>query len=350
MDQQLIFTNDTIPAIQKWVATVKPSTLFIVCDENTASRVGESILTALPQAQIITIGAGDKHKDLVSVSQIWEQMSANGGTRRSAVINAGGGMITDIGGFAAATFKRGVRFLNLPTTLLGAVDAAVGGKTGFNFNGLKNEIGDFAPADAVVISTRYFSTLPSEELLSGYAEMIKHGLISSREMFIQLLDFNISHADLDRLLPLLEENVMVKKHVVDVDPKEQGLRKALNLGHTPGHAFEAWALHRERPVPHGYAVAWGLVVDLILSHLRWGFPSEDLHLLASYVKAHYATPCITCDDYPELLEYMRHDKKNARVGEINFTLLAAPGDLRLDSLVPDDDIRAALDIFRDLTE
>ena len=227
------------------------------------------------------------------------------------VINVGGGVVTDMGGFAAATFKRGIRFINVPTTLLGAVDAAVGGKTGINFNGYKNEVGAFAEAYAVIVSTCYFGTLPADELLSGYAEMLKHGLISNREVYDRLLAYDITdQSQLPALLPLLRESIEVKRAIVREDPTERGIRRALNLGHTAGHSFESAAMESGRPVPHGYAVAWGLVVELILSHLRLGFPSDELHRFAAYIHRHYGARSIDCTANPTLLRFMHHQKKN----------------------------------------
>ena len=220
--------------------------------------------------------------------------------------------MTDLGGFAAATFKRGIRFINIPTTLLSAVDAAVGGKTGVNFNGLKNEIGVFKEAETVIISTVFFSTLPERELKSGYAEMLKHGLLDGEAVYNKLLDYDFDNVAGNGLLRLVEESVNVKRRIVEQDPFEQGLRRALNLGHTAGHAFESLALKRNSPVPHGYAVAWGMVVEAVLSHTEKGFPSAELYRLADYVCRHYGAFHITCDDYPELIEFMRHDKKRAR--------------------------------------
>ena len=238
-------------------------------------------------------------------------------------------------------------FINVPTTLLGAVDAAVGGKTGFNYNGLKNEIGAFAPASDVIISTCFFDTLPVQEMKSGFAEVLKHAMLSDRNEFLHLLDhdFNapINHDD---LLERLRRSVQVKVDIVARDPNEQGERKALNLGHTIGHAFESLAMKRGKPVPHGYAVAWGLVTEAVLSHLLLKFPSEDVHLLGNFVRDNYRDFPFTCDDYEELLELMRHDKKS-RDGEITCTLLAAIGDYRINQTVTPDDVTAALDILRD---
>ena len=274
-------------------------------------------------------------------------MERFGVTRHSLIVNLGGGMVCDLGGFAAATFKRGVRFINVPTTLLGAVDAAVGGKTGLNYNGLKNEIGAFAPASDIIISTRFFDTLPLPEMKSGFAEVLKHAMLSDRAEFLHLLDHDFSAPiNHDDLLERLQHSVQVKVNIVARDPNEQGERKALNLGHTVGHAFESLAMKRGKPVPHGYAVAWGLVSEAVLSHLLLKFPSDDVHRLGNFTRDNYRDFPFTCDDYHELLDLMRHDKKS-RDGEITCTLLTAIGDYHIDQTVTPDDVTAALDILRD---
>ncbi|MDE6557073.1 MAG: 3-dehydroquinate synthase, partial [Duncaniella sp.] len=211
--QKIIFTNDITPILVSLAAEMTPSSVFVVTDANVAAKVLPSL--GLPSEwEVIAVPPGDTNKDLDSLALIWRSLTSGGATRKSLVVNIGGGVVTDMGGFAAATFKRGVRFINVPTTLLSAVDAAVGGKTGINFEGYKNEIGVFANADAVVISTVTFSTLPPVEILSGYAEMIKHSLLEDRESFGRLLAFDISEADADRLLHLLEESVRVKERIV----------------------------------------------------------------------------------------------------------------------------------------
>lgn len=344
--QQLIFTNDVADALATQVRAMAPNRVYILTDTNTRA-IGLQLDSF--GATVLTIDAGDDHKTLQALASVWEALSSSGATRRSLLINVGGGMVTDLGGFAAATFKRGIRFINVPTTLLGAVDAAVGGKTGINFLHFKNEVGAFAPADAVIISTRFFATLPTAELRSGFAEMLKHGLISSAETYRRLLAFDITDADLDRLLPLLEENVAVKSRIVEQDPREQGIRKALNLGHTAGHAFESLAMERNAPVAHGFAVAHGLLVEMILSHLIEGFPSAELYAYADLLRQAYRpAPALSCDDYPRLLELMSHDKKNASANAINFTLLTAPGCPAIDRVASPDQIRTALDLYRDL--
>ena len=342
MKQNLIFTNDVTAAIEQLEDNGNHNIAVWIADANTARLVTPA------QHRLITIPDGDENKTLETVSHVWDEMERLGVTRHSLVINLGGGTVTDLGGFAAATFKRGVRFINVPTTLLGAVDAAVGGKTGFNFNGLKNEIGAFAPASDIIVSTRFFDTLPVKEMKSGFAEVLKHAMLSDRDEFLRLLDHDFARPiDHDNLLERLRRSVQVKVDIVARDPNEQGERKALNLGHTVGHAFESLAMQRSKPVAHGFAVAWGLVTEAVLSHIRMRFPGDDVHRLGAFVRDNYRDFPFTCDDYDELLALMRHDKKS-RDGEINCTLLTAIGDYRIDQTVTADDVTAALDILRDL--
>lgn len=353
MNEKLIFTNLVGQAIDGLVAdTAAPST-FVIVDVNTARYV-LPVLTeqskAVQNAHVITIKAGDMNKNLDSLQTVWKALHDAGATRSDVIINVGGGVVTDLGGFAGATFKRGMRVINVPTTLLGAVDAAVGGKTGINFNGYKNEIGAFVEPLASVVSTGFFNTLSQQELLSGYAEMLKHALLESKEELDTLLGYSVVYPifDSDKLLELLRRSVAVKQRIVDLDFTDRGARRALNLGHTIGHAFESLGLKRQSPVPHGYAVAWGCVVALVLSHLRLNFPSDTLHTFAQYVKTNYGAFDFDCDDYPQLIEYMKQDKKNESADHIRFTLLSDVGKPETNVEVSPDEIKNALDIYRDL--
>lgn len=346
--QKILYTNSVSETIDRLVTELSPSSVHIITDTHVEREVLPRLALSYP---VIAVEPGDTNKNIDSLTKIWAGLISQGATRKSLAINIGGGVVTDMGGFAAATYKRGIRFINVPTTLLAAVDAAVGGKTGINFEGLKNEVGAFAPADAVVISTSLFSTLPAEEMLSGYAEMLKHGLLSSENDYTELLGFDILDANLERLLPLLEKSVKVKERIVEEDPREKGIRRALNLGHTTGHAFESLAIHKGTPIPHGHAVAYGMLVEMILSHSLESFPSEELYRYSRYLKEQgYGTPSITCDDYASLIEYMRHDKKNDTCDSINFTLLSSPGQVLIDRTASEAQILAAFDIFRDLME
>ena len=261
-------------------------------------------------------------------------------------------MVTDLGGFAASTFKRGINYINIPTTLLAMVDASVGGKTGINFRGLKNEIGVFSNAASVIIHTQFLKTQDRENILSGYAEMLKHGLIADEGTWSELLRFGILDPDFAQLQRMVADSVAVKQRIVLEDPTEQGIRKALNLGHTVGHAFESMALRRSlvgddaSPILHGYAVAYGIISELYLSAVKTGFPTDKMHQTVAFIKEHYGKMAITCDDYPALYELMTHDKKNT-AGTINFTLLGDIGDIRINQTATKEEIYEALDFYRE---
>ena len=322
--------------------------LFILTDDNTARLCWPVIsgFIGLRHASLITIPASDAHKDLTSLSHVWQELSRQGATRHSCLICLGGGMVTDLGGFAAATFKRGIPFINLPTTLLAMVDASVGGKTGINFLGLKNEIGVFRQAEFTLIHTPFLSTLDTPNLYSGYAEMLKHGLLSDDDTRAALLNFDLGAPDLDLLSRMVADSVAVKERIVMADPLERGIRKALNLGHTIGHAIESWGMASGAQMLHGVAVAHGLVGELYLSNVLSGFPLDRLRMTVSYIHEHYGRPTFTCDDYPSLLELMRHDKKNIS-GSINFTLLSDVGSIRINQTASTELIQEALDFIRE---
>jgi 3-dehydroquinate synthase len=358
--QKVIIAEDLEQSLAEAIAECKHDRLFILVDETT-EKLCLPVVAGFPcvkGAKVITIGASDANKTLQSLSHVWEQLGQGGATRHTLLINIGGGMVTDLGGFAASTFKRGIQYINIPTTLLSMVDASVGGKTGINFNGLKNEIGVFNNASSVILDTQFLRTMDSENILSGYAEMLKHGLISNEKMWAELIEirneelemrnddhnfsFLISNSSFKKMLA---ESVAVKQRIVTEDPTEQGLRKALNLGHTIGHAFESFAL-KQKPILHGYAVAYGLICELYLSAVKTGFPTDKMHQTVSFIKEHYGKMTITCDDYPTLLELMTHDKKN--VGStINFTLLGGIGDIRINQTANKQDIYEALDFYRE---
>ena len=341
----IIFTDNAARQLGSIIAATPHDSLFILCDENTARLC----LPKIPDTQafkLITIPSGDTSKTLHSLTHVWQQLQEGGATRHSLLVNLGGGMVTDLGGFAASTFKRGITFINIPTTLLAMVDASVGGKTGINFGGLKNEVGVFSNAQQVIIDTQFLSTLDCENLLSGYAEMIKHALINSVDEWAELLCYVPDSSNLAPLAPMLKTNIQVKERIVETDPHEQGLRKALNLGHTVGHALESFAMAAGRPVLHGYAVAWGIVCELYLSAIKTGFPTTPLRQTAAYIRLHYGQPAIECKHYDQLLELMTHDKKNTG-SSINFTLLADIGSLRLNQTATRDEIFEALDFLRE---
>lgn len=344
--QKVILSTNLQQSLSEAVAACKYDVLFVLVDETT-ERLCLPVVAdfeCMQSAQRIVIKDTDTNKTLESVVHVWSELQRLGATRHSLMINLGGGMVTDLGGFAASTFKRGIQYINIPTTLLSMVDASVGGKTGFNFGGLKNEIGVFNNASSVILDTTFLRTMDHENLLSGYAEMLKHGLISNDKMWAELL--NLENLDnLDILGKMLADSVAVKQRIVTEDPTEQGTRKALNLGHTAGHAFESMALERT-PILHGYAVAYGLIVELYLSCVKTGFPQDKMRQTVSFIKEHYGRMAITCDDYPHLIALMHHDKKNTG-RDINFTLLGDIGDIRINQTASEDDIKEALDFYRE---
>lgn len=346
-EQKVIISENLASALAKAIDECQPDRLMVLTDETTQQLCWPVVkdFDCLRQAQQIVIKAGDDHKTLESLVHVWQEMQRYGASRHSLLVCLGGGMVTDLGGFAASTFKRGLHLINIPTTLLAMVDASVGGKTGINFGGLKNEVGVFRNASAVILDTTFLQTLDRENILSGYAEMLKHGLINNQEMLDELIAFDVEQPDLKQLGRMVADSVKVKQRIVLEDPTEKGLRKALNLGHTVGHAFESLAL-RSQPVLHGYAVAWGVVCELYLSFMKCGFPPKLLRQVSNFILEHYGRMNITCDDYPTLLELMTHDKKNV-AGQINFTLLGSVGELKLNQTATKAEIEEALDFYRE---
>ena len=345
--QKVILSHNMEESLTTAVAACERDRLFVLVDVNTQRHCLPLIsdIDCMHGAQVIVIGATDENKTLETLAQVWTAMQQGGATRHSLMVNLGGGMVTDLGGFAAATFKRGLNYINIPTTLLAMVDASVGGKTGINFGGLKNEVGVFSNASSVILDTTFLKTLDQENLLSGYAEMLKHGLISDEQHWADLLDNLENLENLKKLATLVADSVAVKQRIVHEDPTEKGLRKALNLGHTVGHAFESLALQR-RPILHGYAVAYGLICELYLSAIKTGFPVDRMRQTVSAIRRNYGQLTITCDDYPTLLRLMTHDKKNV-AGEINFTLLGDVGDIRINQTATKEEIMEALDFYRE---
>ena len=347
MKQRVIISRHLKTELAKAIAECEHDRIFVLVDETTNKLCWSLVkdYLCLKDAQTIIIGATDRRKNLDTLVHVWESLQQGKATRHSLLINLGGGMVTDLGGFAASTYKRGINFINIPTTLLAMVDASVGGKTGINFGGLKNEIGVFNDAEFVLLDTNWLRTLDEENIRSGYAEMLKHGLIADETMWAELINFNLAQPDLRQLASMLDKSVRIKERIVAEDPHEKGIRKALNLGHTFGHAFESWAM-KHQPVLHGYAVAFGLIAELYLATTQTDFPTERMRQTVNFIRAYYGSLPITCNDYPELIGLMHHDKKN-RGNEINVTLLGGIGDIRIDQTITEEDIKEALDFFRE---
>ncbi|MCM1005897.1 MAG: 3-dehydroquinate synthase [Prevotella sp.] len=348
--REVVFTYNAAAGLREIFDELSPSGCFMIIPENCVGLLTKALNDAdiISKCTLIPHPEGEENKTIESASRIWNEMLASGANRKSAVINLGGGMTTDLGGFVAACYMRGVEYINIPTTLLGAVDAACGGKTGVNLAGVKNIVGAFRLPYATIISPQFLGSLPHKQILSGWAEMLKHSLLIGPDTFAEYININPFSLDEKKWLPLIEESVNFKLKIVAADPKEAGLRRILNSGHTFGHALEAYFNETNTPLTHGHAVAIGTVTTLVLSNILFDFPSNQLQLFAEKIRELYPSVHFDCSQYPKLLELMHHDKKNPNPGAICFTLLKQPGEPVEAVSVPDNEILTALDITRDL--
>ena len=324
--------------------------VFLITEE-TCNDLCFPLVSKIPgfdNLKKIILPSGEENKTLASVEKIWLYLSENGADRKSLIVNLGGGMVTDIGGFAASTIKRGMDFINIPTTLLAQVDASLGGKTGFNFNGLKNEIGVINQPTNVLIDPDFLKTLDEDNFRSGFAEMIKHGLIADTDHFRDLRNFDLNNKDYNFLRKLIADSVAVKESFVFRDPLERGYRKALNFGHTIGHAFESFALESRNPIHHGYAVAYGMMTELYLSKLLCNFPVDQMDDITNWLIEIYGKFSIDEVQFEKLYQLMSHDKKNEG-GRINFTLIPSVGKVVFNQICTKELIFEALSYFKNLT-
>ena len=321
---------------------------FVVTDSNVYALYPDFFQKYFEKTPIFVLQAGEENKTFVSLGKILSAMTKAGLHRTSRLFAVGGGVIGDIGGFAAATYMRGIRFVNIPTTLLAMVDASSGGKTGFDYQGVKNLIGTFTPPLATLIYPDLLRTLPTNELLSGFAEMLKHALIASKEEWVKLLQIAQEELAHDPFIKALENtgalqaSMAIKENVVAQDPCETGWRKILNFGHTIGHAIESAALEHDA-LPHGYCVLWGMVAEVYLSVVKLGCPREVLQQLTQVMLGYYGRPQCNCKQREELIQRMYHDKKNTAHHAPNFTLLRAVGEPVINQHVSEEDIDEALE-------
>lgn len=356
-----MITDDIFISLQRILTLHPKEQVFLLTDEHAAAHClpmfreqlrdcGEAFLSELEKHTLI-LPAGEEHKSLETVCRIWDFLIAHGATRQALVLNLGGGVITDMGGFAASCYKRGVQFVNIPTTLLAMVDASEGGKTGIDYAGLKNEVGLFREAEETILYLPFLRTLPIEEFLSGWAEMIKHALIASPLELNRILAFDIeayrrggdAEAE-EEFRALLLRSLDIKRYFVEQDPEEQHQRRILNLGHTIGHALEERLIEAGTPKAHGYCVLWGMLAELYLSHLTMQMPTDTLSTLTHYCIEYYGKLTLSCNTYDRLIELMHHDKKNDGA-DINFTLLRAVGNPFINRTATDEEIKQALDFL-----
>jgi len=345
----IVFSQHLDDELKKIVQKYPAGKVFLLTEE-TAHRVCLPIIEPVMSEyniQKVVIPAGEENKNIQSVGLVWDFLSTHSADRKSLLINLGGGMLTDLGGFAASTFKRGMDFINVPTTLLAQVDASLGGKTGFNFNGLKNEIGVFNEPIAVLINTYFLKTIDNQNFLSGYAEMLKHGLIKSYRHWQELLRYDLDSIDYETLQEIIAHSVAIKEWHVINDLTEQNIRKALNFGHTIGHAFESYAMKTGRPILHGYAVVYGMIAELYLSLRKCELELSDLESISSWLINKYGKFDIQESDFDALYQMMTHDKKNEG-NRINFTLIAEIGRVEINVDCSKELIFEALEYYQSL--
>ncbi|MFA5328662.1 MAG: 3-dehydroquinate synthase [Prolixibacteraceae bacterium] len=345
----IVFSQHIEAELGKIVQKYPAGKVFLLTDQTASGFCLPLVQSVIDEYSVkcVTISSGEENKNIQSVAQVWDFLSNNGADRKSLLINIGGGMLTDLGGFAASTFKRGLDFVNIPTTLLAQVDASLGGKTGFNFNGLKNEIGVFMEPNSVIINTNFLKTIDRENFLSGYAEMLKHGLIKSREHWDELLAFDMENIDYEALQEIIAHSVAVKEWHVLNDLREQNIRKALNYGHTIGHAFESYAMKTGHPILHGFAVVYGMIAELYLSAKQCGLAIDELNNISSWLVDKYGKFEIQESDFDALYQLMTHDKKNEGK-RINFTLIPEIGKVEINVDCSKELIIEALEYYKNI--
>ena len=313
--------TDIHTALESLLARYDHDQVILVCD-----KAIYNLQFTIYNYPTLPLAVSEAEKSIETVSRIWDFLLEHGVTRRGVVVCIGGGVLTDIGGFAAATYKRGIDYINVPTTLLAMIDASSGGKTGVNYRGLKNCIGVFAPPVETVIWPEWLKTLPPKQILSGFGEMLKTGLVGSTDLYSKLLNYDLDTMDIEALTPLIEDCVAEKERIVAADPHEEGLRKVLNFGHTFGHALEEVTVSGEGlavsgSMPHGYAVLYGLIAELYLSVVKLNCPKAPLQQLTQLMLHYYGKPECKCSNREQLIALMQQDKKNERTAEINCTLI-----------------------------
>lgn len=340
----LIHFEDSLAELGKYIAAGSYSKILVLVDSNTSEACLPIITEALPALQdydIIEVDPGEENKNIDFCIGIWKMMLDFKADRNSLLINLGGGVITDMGGFAASTFKRGIDFVHVPTTLLSQVDASVGGKTGIDMDQVKNIIGTFSQPKGVFIEASFLKTLGKRQVRSGFAEIIKHGLIYDAAFFDRLRQIKP-----EQVTPgIIYRSVEIKNEVVTADPFEKGLRKILNFGHTIGHAIESYSLKNDSdPLLHGEAIAIGFICESFLSFKDKGLPEADLKLITDTIFSYYPKYNISESTYSELISLMQNDKKN-QAGQINFSLLKSIGDCGTDSYCSTKDIIRSLEYY-----
>ena len=351
-DYQVVFGNSGYAALNSLLKEKNHSILFILVDSNTHEYCLSQFLQNLETdktIEIIEIDPGEEFKNLETCTGIWNVLSELNADRKSALINLGGGVVTDLGGFVACCFKRGIDFINVPTTLLSMVDASVGGKTGVDLGALKNQIGIISNPELVLVDPYFLGSLPVEELRSGYAEMLKHGLIHSKSYWDAVT--SIDYTDFENLSGLIKQSIEIKNKVVLEDPYEQNIRKSLNYGHTLGHAIESYFMEEKSKnrLLHGEAIAVGMILANYLSREITGLDSNVCDETSNIILNYYNPVVFDDQDIEAIIKLLKYDKKNSH-GKIYFVLLSNIGTAVLNQEVSNDLIFNAFEYYKKLSK
>jgi 3-dehydroquinate synthase len=327
-------------SISSFLGTKSYSKIIVITDTNTRKYCYPLLKPHLPKHTMITVSAGENHKNLVSCQQIWSEMTRLQLDRHALVINLGGGVIGDMGGFCASTYKRGIDFVQIPTTLLAQVDASVGGKLGIDFEGFKNHIGTFTLPQAVLIDADFLKTLPWRELRSGFAEIIKHCLIADADKWHEIRKKDFEEQD---WTDLIAHSVAIKQKIVTEDPTEKGIRKILNFGHTLGHAVETYFLSKpaKERLLHGEAIAVGMMMEAFIAYRKKMIDLQTLERIEEFIFQVYGKVNISQTDSAALIALAQQDKKNLN-GQLRFSIVESEGTCAFDVIVTADEIRKAV--------
>ena len=345
------FNTNVYSELNTYIKQRNPSKIFILVDTNTHDLCLPQFMANLESGEISTevmeIPEGEDHKTIDICMGVWEAMSQYNADRQSLLINLGGGVVTDLGGFVASTYMRGIDYINVPTSLLAMVDASVGGKTGVDLGVLKNQVGVISEGAMILIDISFLGTLPQNQMISGFAEMLKHGLITDKKYWTTLT--NLQDLDISDLDQLIYDSVIIKNNIVAEDPREKGLRKTLNFGHTLGHAIESYFLENDakKTLLHGEAIAIGMILEAYLSTKVCGLSSDDLSEISDSILKTFSKIQFEEKDYEYILELMKHDKKNSH-GVIKFVLLEAIGKSKIDKEVSNEIIIEAFKYYNTL--
>ncbi|WP_299437044.1 3-dehydroquinate synthase [uncultured Aquimarina sp.] len=349
-DSIVYFNDECYTALNAYLEKANHSKIFILVDSNTYENCYAHFMSKIEkeyEIEVLEIEPGEINKNIDTCSSIWSVLAEYGADRKSLLINLGGGVVTDLGGFIACTYKRGISYINVPTSLLAMVDASVGGKTGVDLGNLKNMVGVISESEMVLVDTEFLGTLPVNQMCSGFAEMLKHGLIQDKGYWEKMSD--LSKLTTDDLDQLIYDSVVIKNKIVFEDPTEQNIRKYLNFGHTLGHAIESFYLtHPEKPeLLHGEAIAIGMILEGFISAAQLSLKEEELIIISQVILATFPKVDIDPNDYKEIMELLIHDKKNEK-GNIYFVLLNTIGEAKYNCTVDNEIIIDAFEYYASL--